>query len=163
MALEMTTAPAVVIFFSGMLHASITDLKHRKIANWTILGLLALWLPVALIAGLNGAAMLGSVSAAVLVFVLGFVCFCFGWCGGGDVKLAAVAVLWLGAALTPSYLMLSAIFGALIALVFAVIAYLKRRRGEPIRTELKMLPYGPGLASAAVVLFGKSQWFTHLS
>ncbi|MEM9108386.1 MAG: prepilin peptidase [Pseudomonadota bacterium] len=163
MALEMTAAPAMVIFFGGMLHASITDLKHRKIANLTILGLLALWLPVALIAGLNGSAMLGSVSAAVLVFVLGFVCFCFGWCGGGDVKLAAVAVLWLGAAMAPAYLMLSAIFGALIALVFIVLAYLKRRWGTPIQTDAKMLPYGPGLASAAVVLFGKSQWFTQLT
>ncbi|MEM7058694.1 MAG: prepilin peptidase [Pseudomonadota bacterium] len=162
MALEMTAAPAVVIFFSGMLHASITDLKHRRIANWTILGLLMLWLPVAMIAGLPAEAMIGSVAAAVLIFIIGFACFCFGWVGGGDVKLAAVAVLWLGAALAPAYLMLSAIFGALIALIFLGLAYVKRRWGASIRADAKMLPYGPGLASAAIVLFGKSQWYTHL-
>ena len=162
MALEMTSAPAMVIFFSGMLHASITDMKHRRIANLTIVALLLLWLPIALIAGLPVQAMITSISAAVLVFILGFVCFCLGWAGGGDVKLAATAALWLGAAITPAYLMLSAIFGALIALVFIAIAYLKRRRGDPVRTEALMLPYGPGLASAAVVLFGDSQWFTQI-
>ena len=159
MALEMTAAP-VVIFFSGMLHASITDLKHRKIANWTMLTLMGLWLPMALMLDLSGEAMLGAASAAVLVFFGGFICFCFGIVGGGDVKLAAVAVLWLGAPLTPAYLMLSAIFGALIALIFIAIARVKQRRGVPIQTNAKMLPYGPGLASAAVVLFGQSQWFT---
>lgn len=163
MAPEMMATPAVVIFFSGMLHASLTDLKHRKIANFTILGLLAFWLPMAFFADLPWDAMVTSVIAAVLVFILGFSCFCMGWVGGGDVKLAAIAALWLGAGLTPAFIMLATIFGALIALVFAAIAYLKRRRGEPIQTELLMLPYGPGLASAAVVLFGKSQWFTHLT
>lgn len=163
MALELTATPAMVIFFSGMLHASITDLQHRKIANFTIMVLLGLWMPVAFVAGLPWDAMLTSVLATMLVFILGFGCFCMGWLGGGDVKLAAVAALWLGAGITPAFLMLATIFGALIALVFASIAYLKRRRGEPIRTELTMLPYGPGLASAAVVLFGKSQWFTHLT
>jgi len=163
MALELTATPAVVIFFSGMLHASLTDLKHRKITNFTILALLALWLPVAVITGLPWDAMVTSVFAAVLVFILGFGCFCMGWVGGGDVKLAAIASLWLGAGLTPAFLMLATIFGAVIALIFAAIAYLKRRSGEPIQAELMMLPYGPGLASAAVVLFGKSQWFTHLT
>lgn len=159
MALEMATAPAVVIFFGGMLHASITDLKHRRIANWTILALLALWLPIALIAELPSEALLGSVAAGVLVFIIGFACFCFGLLGGGDVKLAAVAVLWLGASLTPAYLMLATIFGALIALVFLGIAYVRRRKGEAVRTQASMMPYGPALASAAVVLFGESQWF----
>ena len=159
MALSIPASMAVIIFFGGMLHASITDLRHRRIANWTVIALLIAWFPVALIAGLSGEAMLGSVSASVLVFVLGFVCFCFGLVGGGDVKLAAIAVLWLGAPMAPAFLMLSAIFGALIALVFVGIARLKRRGGKDVQTDALMLPYGPGLASAAVVLFGQSQWF----
>lgn len=159
MALTIPASMAVIIFFGGMLHASITDLRHRRIANWTVIALLVAWFPVALIADLPGSAMLGSMSAAVLVFVLGFVCFCLGLLGGGDVKLAAIAVLWLGAPMAPAFLMLSAIFGALIALVFLGIAKLKRRGGNDVQTDALMLPYGPGLASAAVVLFGQSQWF----
>ena len=152
----------MAIFFSGMLHASLTDIKHRRIGNWTVLALVVTWLPVALIADLPNYALMGSVSAAFLVFVLGFLCFLKGWLGGGGVKLAAVAALWLGHAMVPAFLLLSAIFGALITLIFVAIAYLKRRQGTDMQTDIGLLPYGPALASAGVVLFGNSQWFAHI-
>lgn len=159
MAYEITAGAAVLIFFAGMLHASVTDLKHRRIANWVILAMMAAWVPMAMLAQLPGDAVMGSLSVMVLVFIAGFGCFCMGWLGGGDVKLAAVAALWLGPAMVPAFIMLATIFGALIALVFIGVAYVKRRGGADMQTDRMMLPYGPGLASAAVVLFGESQWF----
>lgn len=162
MAVEMAAMPAVAVFFGGMLHVSITDLKQRRIYNGTILALLAAYPVVGLVAGLPMSVMLISAAAATVIFALGFACFCAGWLGGGDVKLAAVAVLWLGADLLPAYLLLATVFGALLALLFIALARAKNSEERPLRAEMALMPFGPALASAAVVLFGDSQWFTAL-
>lgn len=158
MALELTALPAVIVFFSGMLHASITDLKHRKIANWTILALLIAYLPIAMMADLTWVTIATSAAASVLVFAAGFGAFCAGVLGGGDVKLAAICTLWLGAGLVLPFLFMAAILGGAIAIVFLLAARVGRARGSAVKADLSLIPYGPGLACAAVLLFGKSPW-----
>ena len=160
MGLEIAGLLAVAIFFAGMLHASITDLKRRRIANWTILALLGAYLPVAILAGLPWLTIATSFAAAALVFVAGFGAFCAGALGGGDVKLAAVCALWLGAGLVLPFLLLAAILGGAIACVFLLVARIGRARGTPFKTDLALVPYGPGLACAAILLFSKSPWLS---
>jgi len=103
---------------------------------------------------------LTSVAAAGLVFAAGFALFCKGWLGGGDVKLASVCVLWLGAPLVPQFLLVATLFGGALALTFLGAARMARAQGQPVRADTRELPYGPALACAAVVLFGSSQWAT---
>jgi prepilin peptidase CpaA len=58
---------------------------------------------------------------AVIVFMLGFLVFSMGWMGGGDGKLAAVGALWFGPQLTPSFIILSFIFGGFMVLAVIVL------------------------------------------
>ncbi|MEM1298782.1 MAG: pilus assembly protein CpaA, partial [Pseudomonadota bacterium] len=79
--------------------------------------------------------------------------------GGGDVKLGAVCTLWLGAALAVPYILLTAIFGALFAAAAVVGVRIMIRAGRE-GTSLREggLPYGPGMACAALLLFQLSPW-----
>lgn len=160
MPLDISTLPALVLFFAAMMHASISDLLHRKIANWLVGGLALTFVPMGLALGLPFVTMLISIGAAVAIFVVGFAFFCKGWLGGGDVKLAAVCVLWLGAAQIVPFLLVAAVFGAALSLAFMGAARYAQNNGGPAKSDGRELPYGPALASAAVVLFGESQWAT---
>ena len=60
--------------------------------------------------GLDLGTVLSSVVAAILVLVIGFGAFCAGWVDGGEVKLATVATLWIGAELVVPFLALAGLF-----------------------------------------------------
>lgn len=160
MPLDIATLPALVLFFAAMMHASISDLLHRKIANWLVGGLALCFLPMGLALGLPVMTMVISIATAVAIFGVGFAFFCKGWIGGGDVKLAAVCVLWLGAAQLIPFLVVAAVFGGVLSLAFMGAARYARAQGLSHKADTIELPYGPALASAAVVLFGSSQWVT---
>ena len=83
----------------AMLQAIVSDLRDRRIRNWLVAALAAVYWPLSLAAGIPATEIVASAAAAALVFAGGFGFFAAGWVGGGDVKLAAVAALWLGAAL----------------------------------------------------------------
>ena len=155
----LSTGAACCLFVAGLLHAAVTDLMSRRIVNATVLALLAGYLPLALGAGLGWTVIITSAIAAVLVFGIGFACFCAGWMGGGDVKLAAVAVLWIGAGQVVPYLLLAAVFGALITLLFLGLDRWQNGAGANDPPSADGIPYGPGLVLAGLALFSTSPWF----
>ena len=173
------SAPAAVgviacaVFGAAMLHAIVTDMRHRRIRNWLVAGLAVAWTPMALAAGIPAAEMATAVAAAVLVFVAGVACFAAGWLGGGDVKLAAVAVLWLGAGQALAFVLLTSVLGAVLTGLFLLA---RRRRGPrdrppagaapadapradaPRADAPRPVPYGPALAVAGIALLHGSPW-----
>ena len=159
------------IFVAAMLHAAVTDLRHRRIRNWLVASLATCWAPMALAAGVPGIEMAAAAGAALLVFTAGFGCFAAGWLGGGDVKLAAAAVLWLGAGQALAFVLLTSVLGAALTGLFLLtrlvgaLARQPRWVGEesgqaalPSSTpEAKaavdrQVPYGPALAGAGLAL-----------
>lgn len=154
---------AAMLFLAAMLYATISDLRTRRIPNWIIIALVVAYLPLAVAAGHEPVDMVTDLAVAGLVFALGLYCFSRGWIGGGDVKLGAVCVLWLGATLALPYVLLTAIFGALFALAAVIGMRVMRRAG---RTGVSLrdggLPYGPGMACAALLLFQISPWASAL-
>ncbi|MEM7189899.1 MAG: prepilin peptidase [Pseudomonadota bacterium] len=155
--MAMTYLPlgaASCLFLGVMVHAMITDVRHRQIMNQAVLVLALGYLPMALICGLAASEMLMGLAMALVVFAAGFACFCAGWMGGGDVKLGAATALWLGAGQVPAFLLLSAILGAVLCI--GILAY--RRWRSPVEHR-PGIPYGPALVVAAVVLFPSSPWF----
>lgn len=152
--LDLPALAGVGLFLVIMLHAAVTDLMYRRIRNAAVAALAAAYLPLALLAGFPAMTLLASLAAAVGVFALGVGCFAAGWLGGGDVKLAAVAVLWLGAGLALPYLLLATLMGAGV-----ILAILAARRLRRLRGPGRPLPYGPGLACAAALLIDRSPWF----
>lgn len=157
----MTAAAALLacaLFAAAMLHVVVTDLRHRRIRNWLVAALAAAWAPLALAAGMPAAEMALALAAAALVFAAGFGCFAAGWLGGGDVKLSAVAALWLGAPQTPGFLLLASLAGAALAVAWLAMARLRRAGAASPRADRRLVPYGPALAAAAIASLHGSPW-----
>jgi prepilin peptidase CpaA len=153
---------ACVTFVAAMAHVVVTDFRYARIRNWVVAALAAAYLPLALAAGLPWISILTAFAAGLAVFAAGFGAFAAGWVGGGDVKLAAVVALWLGAEQTAPFLLCASIFGGALALALMAVGALLPRNaaaavpgGEQSRLAL---PYGPALALAGVLLLRSSPW-----
>lgn len=160
--MSVSATPALLacgIFGAGMLHAAVTDLRHRRIRNWLVAALAVSWAPMALVVRVPVDQMASSVLAAALVFAVGFGFFAAGWLGGGDVKLAAVAVLWLGAGQAVAFLLLSAVLGAGLAWPLLLVGRKRRHAsGSCASASPGEVPYGPALALAGIALLQGSPW-----
>lgn len=150
------------LFVAAMIYVIWHDFAARRISNIAILVLLTAFAPLALAEGLSAREIALSLAAGFAVFAIGFACFAANLLGGGDVKLAAVTALWLGPALTPVYLVLGVAFGGLLAALVLMVraidrgAALKRHGWIGRLVHEDALPYGPGLAVAALMLFPTS-------
>ena len=89
-----------------------------------------------------------------LGFVLFFVMWILGVCGGGDVKLLAAATLWAGPASTPALLVVTGVLGGLLTLVLLFSARLRAAISWARAAAVSSLPvpYGAAIAAAAVIV-----------
>jgi prepilin peptidase CpaA len=152
-----------VLFVAAMLHVVVTDLRHRRIRNWLVAAMIAVYAPLTIAAGLPPGETGEALCAAALVFAAGFVCFSAGWIGGGDAKLAPACVLWLGADQALPFLALTTLFGGVMALVFLAVHAIRRRHAVAVGPEgpaphRPTLPYGMALALAGLILLRDSPW-----
>ena len=112
-------APSVwllALFPAGVIIAALKDAVSFTIPNW-VSGLLALaFFPAALAAHLP----LGVIGLSALIgagaLIAGMGMFALGWCGGGDAKLMAAVVLWLGLRGLPPFILVTALAGGALAL-----------------------------------------------
>ena len=150
---------AAMLFLLAMIYVTISDLRTRRIPNWLVIVLGLAYLPLAWIAGHSAPDIAINIGVGAVVFAVGVFLFARGWIGGGDVKLAAVSVMWLGAGLALPYVLLTSIFGAGFALAGLLGLHLLARkgRGESRPVDGKM-PYAPGMACAGLLLLQISPW-----
>jgi prepilin peptidase CpaA len=150
----------LIVFPLLLIVAAISDLATMKIPNRISLLLVGGFVVAALLAGLPAQQILTSIAGAVIVFAAGFACFAFGWMGGGDVKLAAAAALWLGLGHHLDYLLLAAIGGGLLTLALLVIrriplpaTALRWDWAARLHDRKTGIPYGVALAGAALLVY----------
>src|ERR1700689_4960199 len=110
-AIKLTLFPAMMAF------AASSDLFTMTIANRVSLILLAGFGLLAGLTGMTAFDLLSHVAAAAAVLVVVFIFFSRGWIGGGDAKLAAATVLWLGLAHLADYLFYASSFGGVLTLM----------------------------------------------
>lgn len=145
--------------------AAVSDLMTMTIPNRIALIAAAAFFAVAAASGMSLELLGLHVGAGLLVLVIAFACFAFGWIGGGDAKLAAVIALWFGFADLMNFLLYAALFGGLLTL--ALMAF----RKLPILYALYLpswalrlydskngIPYGVALAAAAILLYPETPW-----
>jgi Flp pilus assembly protein protease CpaA len=159
-----------------LLAAACADVWKRKIPNAlnAALGLSGLW---AQASDRSWASMVSGAAAGAATLVLLWLPWRSGRIGGGDVKLAAGAGIWLGIARWPEYLLLAAVAGGLVSLFYYVLSTRAARR--EIRANLasaalharlpavtlasgngrRSVPYGLSFVTASgLLLWGVTLW-----
>ena len=155
---------AVWSFPALMTYAALRDLLSFTIPNW---------IPVVVICGffLAAAAQGGFWSLATLlhagtgVAVLAVVAFLFfrGLIGGGDAKLVAAASVWMGWPQLTPFLLVMALSGGVLALVWLVARRVTANAltsswARRYFTAARGIPYGVAVGFAGVAMFITQDW-----
>jgi len=133
----------------ALLVAAVTDLRTRRIANWLNGAIalcaplfwwtsgMALWPDVAIQIGVAAAAL----AALTVLFAVRAM-------GGGDVKLLAALALWVPPSLFLQLLVVMALLGGILTLVFGAWHIMRRQR------DRAAIPYGMAIAAAGLWVLG---------
>jgi prepilin peptidase CpaA len=158
-----------VLFPALLIVAAVSDLLTMTISNRLCAAMAAAFVPVAAVAGLGVTDIAVHVLAGAIMLAVGFALFIPGWIGGGDAKLAAVVVLWLGPMNGLAWALLSSVFGGTLTMALLSvrmmplpamlaaqpwIARLHDRKGG--------IPYGIALAAAGLLVYPQSALYLHL-
>ena len=141
--IDLLTILAIVLFAA----AAMSDLRWRRIPNMIPCALAALGLLRLAILAPGWASSGLEAAIALAIFTLGAAAFHRGLLGGGDVKLLAAGGVWLGADAVASFLLLTALAGGILALVWIM----RRSFAPPICAEAAALPYGVAIAAGGIL------------
>ena len=135
------------------------DLASFTIPNYLTAALLALFALFVLAAGLSMPAIGWHLLAGLAGLVLGFALFAFGYIGGGDAKLFAVVLLWLGLKDLMPYTLVATVLGGVLTLGLLALrrlplpAILARQSWILRLHDSKAgVPYGVALAAGVLVV-----------
>ncbi|WP_075995397.1 A24 family peptidase [Salaquimonas pukyongi] len=157
---------ALVSFFPFlMIYSAFSDLVSMTIPNKVSLALIAGFVLFAWWTGMDLETFVWHWALFAAVLVASIALFAFGHIGGGDAKLAAATVLWLGWDHALSYLFIASLIGAALTLV------MMRLRGNIIPGSVEKvewiarlyradsgIPYGIALGAAAIVIYPQTRW-----
>jgi prepilin peptidase CpaA len=152
MAIDVVRWTIAALFAALLAIASVSDIRHRRIPNWTVLAICALWIPW-ILAG-QVASVPWSITAAIFVFAVGVALYAMGLWGAGDSKLVTAVVLFIGWGRLGEFAFTTAIFGGILALIIllsnptrVLVMVQMRGKGEAVST----VPYGVAIAVGAVL------------
>lgn len=159
----------LLIFPLLMAFAATSDLLTMRISNRLVLLLVAAFLALAVFIGMPLQQVAMHVAPALLVLVVAFALFAFGWIGGGDAKFAAATALWFGGELVLLYIVYAGLFGGALTMV---ILALRRLPLTPLIAGTGWLarlhdakagvPYGIALAAAGLAVYTRTAIYAHL-
>ena len=149
--------------------AAVWDIASFTIPNFLTLALLGAFVVFAFAAGLSFTVIGWHLLAGILGLLIGFTLFAIGHVGGGDAKLFAVMVLWLGLKDLMPYALIASVLGGVLALGLMLMrswplpAFLARQAWVMKLHDSKAgIPYGVALAEAAFILLPSTEVF-HLA
>ena len=155
----------LLLFPALMAFAAASDLFTMTISNRVSLALAAGFLVLALASGMEPSEILSHLGAGVGVLAASFVCFAFGWIGGGDAKVAAAAALWFGFGHLLNYLVYASLFGGVLTLLLLQfrqwpLPYQLAGQAWLLKLHAKEsgIPYGIALAIGALVVYPETDW-----
>jgi len=152
-AAEMLRWSIIFLLSILLVIASVSDIRHRRIPNWSVLAIGALFVPWALF--VSTVPILASLGAALVALVIGVILYAFGVVGAGDSKLLAAVALFAGMDHLLQLLVLVALVGGVIALISlaarptrAMVMLHMRGKGDFGRG----IPYGVAIAIATICI-----------
>ncbi|MBU1377711.1 MAG: prepilin peptidase [Alphaproteobacteria bacterium] len=162
--LALLAAALVLCFPALVLSAAFSDAISFTIPNWIPLALLALFPVAGLAVGVSLPALGLQLAVGLGFLVVGAGMFALGWMGGGDAKLIAAVVLWLGVPALPTFLVATAMTGGMLALSllmlrsahFRAAVALGPRWVNRLADSGEGIPYGVAIAVGALFAFTAS-------
>lgn len=149
-----------LVFPLAMLAIIAMDLGRYQIPNWLVVALALTFPPYAYLAGLGWMPIGYHLGIGLLLLVIGLGLFLAKWLGGGDGKALAAAALWLGPSLTPSFLVMTAVFGGVVALALILFRRVKLSEALAAKSWVARLhdqkgsvPYGVAIGLAGLLLY----------
>ncbi len=165
----MLAAIIFVVFPFCMVFAAISDMMSMTIANRVSIILVATFVAVAPLTGMDWSLYFWHLLAGLLVLVVTFGLFAAGGMGGGDAKLITATAVWVGFNINLlQYFVYATLFGG--ALAVAILLYRKSPLSVytghllPLRNLADAdtgIPYGMALAAGAMIVFPSTplaQW-----
>jgi prepilin peptidase CpaA len=155
----------MLLFPALMAFAASSDLFTMTISNRVSLLLVAGFVVLAALGGMDFHSMLSHAGAGLTVLVAAFACFAMGWVGGGDAKVAAGVALWFGFAHLLDYLLYASLFGGAITLL--LLQFRQWPLPRPLGNQAWLLrlhdketgiPYGIALAVGALMIYPQTEW-----
>jgi prepilin peptidase CpaA len=155
----------MLLFPALMAFAASSDLFTMTISNRVSLLLVAGFLVLAAVSGMDFHAMLLHVGAGLIVLVAAFGCFAMGWVGGGDAKVAAGVALWFGFGHLLDFLLYASVFGGVFTLL--LLQFRQWPLPHPLGSQAWLLrlhdretgiPYGIALAMGALMIYPETEW-----
>ncbi len=160
----------LMVFPIAMALAASSDLMTMRISNKLILILLVAFCIVSLLMEMPLRDFGMHFAVAISVLVVGFVLFSIGWVGGGDVKFAAAATLWLGFEFAVPFLVYGAIFGGALTLAILGLRQLPLPASlgkvgwiDRLHDSKSGVPYGIALAIAGMIVYTQTPIFNHFA
>ena len=162
-------ATKLLLFPALMAFAASSDLFTMTISNRVSLILVGGFFALALMTGMDAAAIGAHVGAALAVLAVVFVFFARGWIGGGDAKLAAAVALWLGFDHLTVYFLYASLLGGALTFLLLRLRYMPlpaflvgQEWAERLHCSDAGIPYGIALAAAALIIYPETSWMTTL-
>lgn len=162
--LALFAAALVLCFLALVLSAAFSDAVTFTIPNWISLALLVLFPVAGLAAGLPLQTLGLHLALGCGALVIGAGMFAMRWLGGGDAKLIAAVLLWLGLPAMPQFLIATAMAGGSLAITLLML------RSAPVRPLVALgprwvnrladsnqgIPYGVAIAVGALFAISAS-------
>lgn len=152
-AAEILRWSVILLLSILLLVVSISDVRDRRIPNWSVLAVAALFVPWIFVGG--QVSVISSLEAAAISFAVSFTLYFFRVVGAGDSKLLTVTALFAGMAGLPKFLFFVALAGGAIAAISllsrpsrAAVMFHMRGKGDFGRG----VPYGVAIAIATIAV-----------
>jgi prepilin peptidase CpaA len=144
-----------------MVAAALHDLRTFRIPNWIWMGLLAVF-PLYVISAPHEIPWLQHLGVCAIVLIIGFFLFAGNFAGAGDVKLLAAVALWVGPNLVGVLLVVTALVGGLLAVLYALASLWRQQREQKLvllsgtvqALTKTAIPYGVAIACGGLTAFG---------
>jgi prepilin peptidase CpaA len=162
----MTELLVVIVLPALLALAAGWDIASFTIPNFLQLALIGAFSAFVIAAGLAPAMIGGHLLAGFVGLTVGFALFALGYIGGGDAKLFAVIVLWLGFDNLLDFTLVAAVMGGGLSLLILAM------RSLPLPAMLGSqawiarlhdakggIPYGVALAAAAFLVLPQTEIF----
>lgn len=153
----------VIYFYVAMIFVVFCDIYTMKIPNRLCFSLVIVYFFAAYCAHMSFHDVLIHLVCGLVALLFGFILFNFRFIGGGDAKLAAATVLWLGFDPLATYACVSAIVGGIITVGLLIFRRLSlpaflSSQGWIVRLHdpKEGVPYGVALVIGGIVAYGET-------